>query len=42
MREWEEECGSEGVNLVCESVIANEAPGDEDLEKSRALGKALS
>ena len=42
MREWEDECRSEGIELVCESVMANEVPGDEELEKCRALGKALS
>lgn len=42
MRDWEDECKSEGIELVCESVMANEAPGEDELEKCRELGKALS
>ena len=31
MRSWEERCGDDGVNLVCDSVICNEAPDDDAL-----------
>ena len=43
MRNWETRVGSDGAVLVGdEGVIANDAPSDEDLEKCRALGKALT
>ena len=42
MRSWEDRVRSDGAVLVNdEGVTANEAPLDEDLEKCRALGKAL-
>lgn len=43
MRNWETRVESDGAVLVGgEGVIANDAPSDEDLEKCRALGKALT
>lgn len=43
MRNWEERVKNSGAVLVNgEGVIANETPGDDDLEKCRELGKALS
>ena len=42
MRNWEAECKSDGVNLACEPVIANEAPDAEALDKCKAIGKALA
>ena len=42
MRNWEEQCGSIGANLVCESVICNEAPDDEAIAACKALGAALA
>ena len=42
MRSWETRVESDGAVLAGgEGVIANDAPSDEDLEKCRALGKAL-
>lgn len=41
MRTWEDECRSEGLNLISEGVICNEAPDDEAKEACIALGKAL-
>ncbi len=41
MRTWESDCDSAGLNLVCESVICTETPGETALEACRALGKAL-
>ena len=42
MRSWEDRVRSDGAVLVNdEGVTANEAPSDDDLEKCRALGKAL-
>ena len=43
MRNWEIRVGSDGAVLVGgEGVIANDAPSDDDLEKCKALGKALT
>ena len=42
MRSWEERCGGDGANLVCESVICCETPDDEALAACRALGAALA
>ncbi len=42
MRTWEEECRNAGAVLAAESVIANEMPGDEELEQCRNLGKAVA
>lgn len=43
MRNWETRVGSDGAVLAGgEGVIANDAPSNDDLEKCRALGKALT
>lgn len=43
MRNWETRVGSDGAVLVGgEGVIANDTPSDDDLERCRALGKALT
>ena len=42
MRDWEERCAGDGANLVCDSVICNEAPDDEALSACRGLGAALA
>ena len=43
MRSWESRVESDGAVLAGgEGVIANDAPSDDDLEKCRALGKALT
>lgn len=43
MRNWETRVESDGAVLVGgEGVIANDAPSDDDLEKCKALGKALT
>ena len=41
MRDWEERCKSAGAVIVTESVKANEAPNNEDLEQCKKLGAAL-
>ena len=41
MRDWEDRCTSSGISLATESVMANEAPGAEELEACKALGAAL-
>lgn len=42
MRDWETGCQEAGVALVCDCVIANEAPDDEAVAACRALGAALA
>ena len=42
MRSWEARCGEAGANLVCGSVICNEAPNDEALTACRELGGSLA
>ena len=42
MRDWEYRCKAAGANLACDSVIANNAPGDDALEECKSLGAALA
>ena len=42
MRSWEETCKDAGVELVCDSVICNEAPDHEAAAACKALGAALA
>ena len=42
MREWEERCGSKGITLATESVMANETPGAAEIDACKALGAALA
>ena len=43
MRNWEERVKNDGAVLLNdEGLIVNEAPSDEDLEKCKALGEALT
>ena len=42
MRDWEDRCKAAGAVLVTDSVIANDAPGDEETENCRNLGAALN
>ena len=42
MRSWEDECRADGAILVCDSVICNDAPGDDALAACKALGEALA
>ena len=42
MQDWEERCRNHKAELVADSVICEEMPDDEELEKCRALGKALA
>lgn len=42
MRNWEEVCKADGANLVCGSVICNDAPDDDVTEACRTLGAALA
>ena len=42
MRNWEDTCKGDGANLVCESVICNDAPDDDALEACKKLGESLA
>ena len=42
MQDWEERCRNHKAEIVADSVICEEMPDDEGLEKCRALGKALA
>lgn len=42
MQTWEDQCKELGAHLVCNSVIANEAPDDTALAACRNLGAALA
>ena len=41
MSDWEARCKNDGAVLAAEIVIANDAPGDEELAACRALGASL-
>lgn len=42
MRKWEDTCKEAGAVLVCESVICNEMPDDEETQSCKALGESLT
>ena len=42
MRDWEERCRNAGAEIAADSVIVNDAPGDEETENCRNLGAALA
>ncbi|MBR4574271.1 MAG: flavodoxin [Lachnospiraceae bacterium] len=42
MRDWEERCKAAGAKLACDSVMANNAPGEDALEECKDLGAALA
>ena len=42
MRNWEDVCKTDGANLVCDSVICNDAPDNDALAACKALGAALA
>ena len=42
MRTWEDTCRNDGANLVCDSVICQEAPDDDALNACRSLGESLA
>ncbi len=42
MRNWEEDCKSVGANLIFDSIICNDAPDDEAIEKCQKLGEILA
>ncbi len=42
MRDWEDRCNAAGAQLACDSVMANNAPGEDVLDECRSLGAALA
>ena len=42
MRDWEDRCNAAGATLVCDSVTANNAPGEDALAECKSLGAALA
>ena len=42
MRNWEDVCKADGANLVCDSIICNDAPDNDALAACKALGAALA
>ena len=42
MRNWEDDCKKCGAVPVAESVICNDAPDDDIIEKCEALGAVLA
>ena len=42
MRSWEERCVNAGITLAAESLIINEAPDEDGIEKCKALGQTLA
>lgn len=42
MADWENRCKDDGAVLAAESVICQETPDDEAVEKCKALGAALA
>jgi len=42
MRNWVDRCKADGIDLVGEGVIANEAPDDDAVKECNALGEALA
>ncbi len=42
MRDWEDRCIAAGARLVTESVMANNAPGTDEIDQCKSLGRALA
>ena len=42
MRSWEADCAENGISLVCDSVICNDAPDADAAAACRTLGAALA
>ncbi len=42
IRAWEDECSSNGLNLVCDFIMSNNEPSDEDKENLKKMGETLS
>ena len=42
MRDWEDRCKAAGAVLATDSVMANNAPGDDEIAGCKALGVSLT
>jgi len=42
MRDWEDRCKTAGAKMVDDSVMANNAPSESDLDDCRSLGATLA
>ncbi|MCR4653423.1 MAG: flavodoxin [Eubacterium sp.] len=42
MRDWKDRCDAAGAALVNDGVMANNAPGDAELDECKELGAALA
>ena len=42
MTDWEKRCADDGISLACASVICQEAPDADALERCKALGAAIA
>nr|WP_027871267.1 flavodoxin [[Eubacterium] cellulosolvens] len=42
MRDWKDRCDAAGAALVNDGVMANDAPGDAEIEECKELGAALA
>ncbi|MCR5720655.1 MAG: flavodoxin [Lachnospiraceae bacterium] len=42
MRDWEDRCNACGARLAYDSVMANNAPGESELDECKSLGGALA
>lgn len=42
MREWDERCKNDGINLATGYVMANDYPDDDAIAECKALGAALA
>ena len=42
MRTWEEDCASNAIQLITESVIANDTPDEDALNECRNMGRLLA
>lgn len=41
MRNWEDDCKEAGIELVCDSVVCNDAPDEDAITACKELGAAL-
>lgn len=42
MRNWEDDCREAGIELVCDSVVCNDAPDEDAITACKELGTALA
>ncbi|MDO4467917.1 MAG: flavodoxin [Bacillota bacterium] len=42
MRDWEERCKEAGAQLLCESLIVNDAPDEDAVKQCKCLGEILA